>query len=79
MFQKIVNSINGNGDVTTEKREQVAAEDVQADMARELRRIRQIAQTGRTRITSVEETMTTLVIIYGHGAVKVYHWVAVQG
>jgi hypothetical protein len=24
----------------------------------------------------VEETMTTLVITYGHGAVKIYHWVA---
>jgi hypothetical protein len=28
------------------------------------------------RVESVEETMTTLVIIYVAGTVKVYHWVA---
>ena len=76
MFQKIVTSIDQSGNVSTEKRDKVAAEDVQRDMAEELKRIRKIAQAGRTRIQSVEDTMTTLVITYSHGAVKVYHWVA---
>lgn len=76
MFQKIVTSIDMNGNVTTEKRNKVDAEEVQQDMADELKRVRKIAQSGRTRIQSVEETMTTMVITYSHGAVKIYHWVA---
>lgn len=77
MFHKVVTTVNADSTVKQEFREAVAAEDVERDMAEELRRIRQIAQSGRTRIVSVESLMTTLVITYAHGMVKVYHWVAV--
>lgn len=78
MFQKFVTTVNPNGTVTVDRvRDAVAAEDVEADMARERRRITHIARDGsRSRIESVEQTMTTLVIIYVAGTVKVYHWVA---
>lgn len=76
MFRKFVTTVWPNGRVTTDKvREPVAADDVERDMAEERRRISQIAQ-GYGRIDTVEQTMTTLVIIYTAGAVKVYHWVA---
>ncbi len=76
MFRKFVTTVFPNGRVETDKvRDTVAAADVEADMAAERRRISQIAQ-GYGRIDTVEQTITTLVIIYTAGTVKVYHWVA---
>lgn len=77
MFKKFVTTVHPDGSVSTDRvRDAVSAEDVPRDKLSELGRIRKIAQEGRTRISSVEETMTTLVIIYVAGTVKVYHWVA---
>lgn len=76
MFRKFVTTVFPNGRVETDKvRDTVAAVDVEADMAYERRRISQIAQ-GYGRIDTVEQTISTLVIIYTAGTVKVYHWVA---
>lgn len=76
MFRKFVTTIHPNGSVTVDKnRDAVAAADVEADMANERRRISNIARE-HGRIETVEQTMTTLVIIYVAGTVKVYHWVA---
>lgn len=78
MFSKFVTTVFPNGRVSVDTvRDAVAADDVEADMAAERRRITNIARTGAYgRIESVEQTMTTLVIIYVAGTVKVYHWVA---
>lgn len=78
MFRKFVTTVWPNGTVTVDKnRDAVAAEDVEADMAAERKRITNIARNGAYgRIESVEQTMATLVIIYVAGTVKVYHWVA---
>jgi hypothetical protein len=76
MFRKFVTTVHPNGSVDVDRnRDTVAAADVESDMAHERRRISNIAQ-GYGRIETVEQTMTTLVIIYAYGAVKVYHWVA---
>jgi hypothetical protein len=76
MFRKFVTTVHPNGTVSVDRnRDSVAAPEVEADMAYERRRISNIA-TEHGRIESVEQTMTTLVIIYVAGAVKVYHWVA---
>jgi hypothetical protein len=76
MFTKFVTTVHPNGTVTVDhNRDAVAAEDVEADMARERKRISQIAREYG-RIETVEQTMTTLVIIYVAGTVRVYHWVA---
>ncbi len=76
MFRKIVTSIDISGRVTTETRDIVADADREADMAHELRRIGDIARSPRgVRIQSVEDAQNTLVVIYVHGAVKVYHWI----
>jgi hypothetical protein len=76
MFRKFVTTVYPSGKVTVDNNpDAVAAEDVPADKAEERRRISRTAmQHGR--VESVEETMTTLVIIYVAGTVKVYHWVA---
>lgn len=77
MYRKIVTSIDPSGRTSHEDRAMVADTDLDADMAHELRRIGDIARSPQgVRIQSVEETRTTLVVIYVHGAVKVYHWVA---
>lgn len=78
MFRKFVTTVYPNGRTVVDKnRDAVAADDVQADMAAERRRITDIARNGAYgRIETVEQTMTTLVIIYVAGTVKVYHWVA---
>ena len=78
MFSKFVTTVFPNGRVSVDTvRDAVAADDVEADMAAERRRITNIARNGaHGRIESVEQTMTTLVIIYVAGTVKVYHWVA---
>ncbi len=77
MFRKIVTSIDISGRVSTESRGVVDPQDVQQDMAEELRRIGDIARSPRgVRIQSVEDAQNTLVVIYVHGAVKVYHWIA---
>lgn len=78
MFSKFVTTVYPNGRVSVDTvRDAVAAEDVERDMAEERRRITNIARNGaHGRIESVEQTMTTLVIIYVAGTVKVYHWVA---
>jgi hypothetical protein len=78
MFTKFVTTVFPNGTVKVDRvRDAVAAEDVEADMAHERRRITNIARDGaQGRIETVEQTMTTLVIIYVAGTVKVYHWVA---
>ena len=78
MFQKIVTTVDISGRVSSETRgEKIAPEDVEADMAYELRRIGNIARSPQgVRIQSVEDATNTLVVIYVHGAVKVYHWVA---
>jgi hypothetical protein len=76
MFRKFVTTVYPNGRTTVDKtRDTVAAEDVEADMALERRRITNIARE-HGRIETVEQTMATLVIIYVAGTVKVYHWVA---
>lgn len=76
MFRKFVTTVNPDGTVSVDRnRDTIAATDVEADMAAERKRITQIAK-GYGRISSVEQTMTTLVIIYVAGPVKVYHWVA---
>lgn len=76
MFRKFVTTVNPNGTVSVDRnRDTVAADDVVADMAYERRRISNIAREYG-RIETVEQTMTTLVIVYVAGAVKVYHWVA---
>lgn len=77
MFQKIVTSVQTNGTISTEKRGTVAPADVERDMAEELHRIGNIARSDRgSRILTVEDAQNTIVVIYVHGAVKVYHWVA---
>jgi hypothetical protein len=77
MFRKFVTTVYPDGRVTVDKnRDTVSAENVERDMAEERRRITNIARDGaRARIETVEQTMTTLVIIYVAGTVKVYHWV----
>lgn len=75
MFRKHITTIS-NGEVVTEQGESVAANDVQRDMAEERRRVSKMAQGERSRIASIEVTMTTMVITYAHGAVRVYQWVA---
>lgn len=75
MFRKFVTTVFPDGRVSVDKtRDQVAADDVEADMAYERRRISQIARE-HGRIETVEQTAATLVIIYVAGTVKVYHWV----
>lgn len=77
MFKKFVTTVMPNGTVSVDKvREPVAAADVERDMAEERKRITNIARSSNARIETVEQTMTTLVIIYVAGTVKVYHWVA---
>ena len=77
MFKKFVTCVNPDGTVTVDKnRDAVADADVHQDMDRERERISRIAQSGRSRILSIEQTNSTIVIVYIYGAVKVYHWVA---
>lgn len=77
MFRKIVTSIDIQGRTSTEDRGTIQDADRDADMAHELRRIGNIARSPQgVRIQTVEDAVNTLVVIYVHGAVKVYHWVA---
>lgn len=77
MYRKIVTSIDISGRVSTETRAMVADADREDDQAYELQRISNIARSPQgVRIQSVEDANNTVVVIYAHGAVKVYHWVA---
>ena len=77
MYRKIVTSIDPSGRTSHEDRDMVQDADLERDMAYELRRIGDIARSPQgVRIQTVEETASTVVVIYVHGAVKVYHWVA---
>lgn len=76
MFQKIVTTVS-EGKSTTEKRGTIDADGVDRDMAEEMRWISRNARSERgSRILTVENTMTTIAVIYADGAVKVYQWVA---
>ena len=76
MYRKIVTSVDTQGRSSTEDRGTIPDADRDADMAYELRRIGNIARSPQgVRIQTVEDTLNTLVVIYVHGQVKVYHWV----
>jgi len=77
MYRKIVTSIDIKGRTSHEDRGTVQDADLERDRAYELRRIGDIARSPQgVRIQTVEDAVNTLVVIYVHGAVKVYHWVA---
>jgi hypothetical protein len=77
MFKKTLTTVHSNGvvDVPGEPLNVINASEVQADMAAEVRNIRQMTRTYG-RVSAVEQTMTTLVIIYTSGTVEIFQWVA---
>lgn len=76
MYRKIVTSVDIKGRTSHEDRGTIPDAERDADMAYELRRIGDIARSPQgVRIQTVEDAVNTLVVIYVHGAVKVYHWV----
>jgi two-component SAPR family response regulator len=76
MFRKIRTTINGQtGTVSQDRQYQVDAGAVERDMAEQRRELRQMAQSYG-RISSVEQTMTTMVITYTSGTVVIYLWIA---
>jgi hypothetical protein len=80
MYKKFVTTVLPSGRTAVDSRENVADADLDRDKAYELHRIGNIARSDRgTRILTVEDTATTLVVIYHHGAVKIYHWVPEVG
>lgn len=77
MFKKIRTTVHSSGSVeTTEPLAWLDESSVQADMAQERRNLRQKAMT-LGRISTVEETMTSLVVVYTTGTVVVFQWIAV--
>lgn len=77
MYRKIVTTVDIRGRTSHEDRGIVQDADLESDKAYELRRIGDIARSPQgVRIQSVEDAADALVVLYVHGAVKVYHWVA---
>lgn len=76
MFRKIRTTVNSNGSVESGVVvDQMGADSVEADMSKTRRDLRQMAMTYG-RIDTVEQTMTTMVILYTSGTVVIYQWVA---
>jgi len=76
MFKKIVTTIQHNGDVSGSIHgTNIGAGQVEADMAQTRRAIRQDTES-KGRVVHVEQTMTSLVVVYASGAVRVTQWVA---
>jgi hypothetical protein len=74
MFQKIRTTVMLDAKTTRTVLDTV--EDREEDMASEHERLSAIARQNNN-IQSVEEGTHALVVIYRHGTVKVYNWVAV--
>ena len=75
MFKKILTTAHHNGVTATEVVEMVGPDHVQEDIAAEVRNIRHVTRTYG-RVSTVEKTMTTLVILYTSGTVEIFRWVA---
>lgn len=77
MFKKVRTTVDANGtvDVPGQPLARMDAAEVEADMAKTRRDLRQMAMTYG-RIDTVEQTMTSLVIIYTSGTVVIYQWIA---
>jgi hypothetical protein len=74
MFKKIRTTVMLDGTITQTVMDP-AVEDREADMEAEHARLSRIAREDNN-IQSVEEGTHALVVIYEHGTVKVYNWVA---
>lgn len=75
MFQKIRTTVMLDSK-TTRTVMDPAVEDMEEDMRLEHARLSEIAR-GNNNIQTVEEGTHALVVIYNHGTVKVYNWVAI--
>lgn len=76
MFKKIRTTVHTSGRIeTTEPIAWLNAESVEADKAQERRKLRQQAM-GLGRIQTVEDAMTSLVVIYTSGTVVIVQWIA---
>lgn len=73
MFKKIRTTIK-NGNVQQEALGLLPEKSVQEDMAYERRALRNRGPEGR--VANVENTMTTMVVLYVTGTVVVTNWVA---
>lgn len=74
MFKKIRTTVMLDGTATHTVMDD-AVEDWRADKDAERERLSRIAM-GDNNIQSVEEGTHALVVVYAHGTVKVYNWVA---
>jgi hypothetical protein len=75
MFRKIRTTVMLDAEITQTVMNP-AVEDREEDMRMEHARLSQIARENNN-IRTVEEGTHALVVIYNHGTVKVYNWVAV--
>lgn len=76
MFKKIRITVDSIGQVeTSEPLAWLNASSVEADRAQQRRKLRQEAM-GLGKISAVEETMTSLVVVYTGGTVVIYQWIA---
>lgn len=75
MYQKIRTTVMLDAKTTRTVMDD-AIEDWEADKDAERERLSNIAR-GSNNIQTVEEGTHSLVVIYHHGTVKVYNWVAI--
>lgn len=76
MFKKIRTTVHSSGRVeTTEPLAWLTESSVEEDMNRQRRLLRDKAMRFG-RISTVEQTLTTLAVVYATGTVDVYQWVA---
>lgn len=75
MFKKTMTTVKTNGETIEHGvLARMHVNDVPADMARERRAVRNNTELGR--VANIENTMTTLVVVYTSGRVVVFNWSA---